>query len=86
MHRVEEKFIDTMKRMDFLFKNEDLITECVKNFDGINLSGENFGPFIKGNKYRMPLFEALPFIEHDILKIENSATHHSVIIMGFTFL
>lgn len=83
MHRVEEKFIDTMKRLDFLFKNEVIITECVKNYDGMNISGEKFGPFIKGNKYRMPLFEALPFIEHDILKIENSVKCDNVSVQRY---
>ena len=66
---IEERFADSLNRINFIFKNEKIVTECVKNFDGFSLLGETFGPFEKGKKYKLNLFSSLPFIEKDILKV-----------------
>ena len=47
-------------------------TECVKDYAGFSLFGEQFGPFEKGKNYKIKLFIAIPFIENSILKIKSS--------------
>lgn len=69
MYQIEDKLLDTLNKINFIFKNKDLNTECVKNYKEFSLLGENFGPFELGKKYKLKFFVALPFIEHNILKI-----------------
>ena len=57
--------------MNFIFKNEEITTEGISNYNGFSLLGESFGPFEKGKKYRLPYFIALPFIENDVLRIDS---------------
>ena len=57
---------NSLKRINFMFKNEKISTECVKNYEGFKLLGESFGPFEKGKKYKIKLFSAIPFIIHEI--------------------
>jgi len=47
-------------------------TECIKDYAGFSLFGEQFGPFEKGKNYNIKLFLAIPFIENSILKIISS--------------
>ena len=70
MNKVEVSLIDSLNRMNFMFKNEDISTECIKNFKGFSLFGEKFGPFEKDKKYRLKLFLAMPFIQDNILKVD----------------
>lgn len=60
-------------RVNFIFKNEDLYAECIKDYEGFSLIGEKFGPFERGKKYKLKLFEALPFIENNILTVAPNA-------------
>jgi hypothetical protein len=69
---IEENFADSLNRINFLFKNEKVMVECTKDFEGFSLLGETFGPFEKGKKYKLNLFSSLPFIEKDILKVTNT--------------
>ena len=57
--------------MNFVFKNEKINTESIRDHNGFSILGESFGPFEKGKKYRLPYFVALPFIENNILKIDS---------------
>ncbi len=61
--------MDSLNRVNFIFKNEEMITECIKAYDGFSILGEAFGPFEKRKKYKLKYFVALPFIENDIMKI-----------------
>ena len=63
---------NSLKRINFMFKNEKISTECVKNYEGFKLLGESFGPFEMGKKYKIKLFSAIPFIIHEILEIIQS--------------
>ena len=63
---------NSLKRINFMFKNEKITTECVKSYEGFTLLGESFGPFEKGKKYKIKLFSAIPFIMHEILDIIQS--------------
>jgi hypothetical protein len=47
-------------------------TECIKDYAGFSLFGEQFGPFEKGKNYVIKLFLAIPFIENSILKVLSS--------------
>ncbi|MFX1558217.1 MAG: hypothetical protein ACFFC9_13255 [Promethearchaeota archaeon] len=72
MNRIEAKLGDTLNRFNFIFKNEEIYTECIKYNEGFSILGENFGPFEKGKKYKLKLFLARPFIENNILKVAPS--------------
>jgi hypothetical protein len=63
---------NSLKRINFIFKNEKITTECIKSFEGFTLLGESFGPFEKGKKYKIMLFSAIPFIINNILEIIQS--------------
>ena len=69
LKNIEERFINSLNRMNFIFKNEIITTECIKSYNGFKLLGESFGPYEKGKKYKMKLFSAVPFIQNDILEI-----------------
>lgn len=64
--------IDDLKRINFIFKNKEIYTECVKFCEVITILGRKFGPFEKGKKYWLKFFLAIPFIENNILKITSS--------------
>lgn len=66
---MEERLANSLNRINFIFRNEKIIAECIKNYEGFSLLGESFGPFEKGKKYKLKLFSAIPFIEKDILKV-----------------
>ena len=69
LETIEEGFINSLNRINFIFKNEIITTECIKSHNGFKILGESFGPYEKGNKYKMKLFSAVPFIQNDILEI-----------------
>ncbi len=69
MEKIEDQLVDSLNRVNFIFKNEEMITECIKAYDGFSILGEAFGPFEKSKKYKLKYFVALPFIENDIMKI-----------------
>jgi len=66
---IEERLSNSLSRINFIFQNEKIITECIKDFEGFSLLGESFGTFEKGKKYKLKLFSAIPFIEKGILKV-----------------
>ncbi|MBY8987471.1 MAG: hypothetical protein KGD61_03370 [Candidatus Lokiarchaeota archaeon] len=71
MNKIEIQLEDSLNRVNFFFKNEEITTEGISDHDGFSILGESFGPFEKGKKYRIPYFVALPFIENNILKIDS---------------
>ncbi len=83
MNKIEEKLIDSLNRINFIYKNGKIFTECVKNYNGFSLFGKQFGPFEKGKKYNLKFFIAVPFIENNILKIESSKKCDNVDVQRF---
>ncbi len=71
MEKIEDQLVDSLNRVNFIFKNEEMITECIKAYDGFSILGEAFGPFEESKKYKLKYFIALPFIENDIMKISS---------------
>jgi len=69
LENIEEGFVNSLNRINFIFKNEIITTECIKSHNGFKLLGESFGPYEKGKKYKMKLFSAVPLIQNDILEI-----------------
>ena len=69
MEDVGGQLTNSLKRINFMFKNVKITTECVKSFNGFTMLGESFGPFEKGKKYKLTLFSATPFIINDVLEI-----------------
>jgi len=71
LERFEEHLANSLNRINFIYRNENIITECIKSSEGISILGESFGPFEKGKRYKLKLFSAIPFIENDVLKVEQ---------------
>ena len=69
MENIEELLTNSLNRINFIFKNEKITTECIKSYNGFKLLGDSFGPYEKGKKYKLELFSAVPFIQNDILEI-----------------
>ncbi|MFX0135225.1 MAG: hypothetical protein ACFFDN_16395 [Candidatus Hodarchaeota archaeon] len=72
MEVIEERLTNSLSRINFIFRNAIIVTDCIKNFKGFSLLGESFGPFEKGKKYKIKLFSAIPFIEKEILKVAST--------------
>ncbi|MFX1394596.1 MAG: hypothetical protein ACFFAH_13605 [Promethearchaeota archaeon] len=72
MNKIEADLVDILNRFNFIFKNEEIYTECIKTIEGFSILADKFGPFEKGKKYKLKLFLARPFIENNILKVAPS--------------
>jgi len=66
---IKENLANSLNRLNFIFRSEIIVTECIKNFEGFSLLGESFGPFEVGKKYKLRVFSAIHFIEKGILKV-----------------
>jgi hypothetical protein len=69
---VGSQLTNSLKRINFMFKNEKITTECVRSYEGFTLLGKSFGPYEKGKKYKMKLFSAIPFIMDEVLEVIQS--------------
>ena len=69
MNKIDDELIDSLKRINFIYRNETIYTECIKDYNGFTIFEEKFGPFEKGKKYKLKFSLALPFINNDILRI-----------------
>jgi hypothetical protein len=72
LDKIEDQLEDSLNRVNFIFKNEEITTECINAYDGFSILGETFGPFEKSKKYKLKYFVALPFIENNIMKISSN--------------
>lgn len=61
-----------LTRVNFLYRNQEITTECIKNYKGISFLGHSCGPFVEGNKYKLKFFVALPFIQNNFLRVVTS--------------
>ena len=68
---IEVQLQENLVRTNFIFKNQTVNTECIKDFKQLALMGDTFGPFERGKKYRMKFFEALLFIKYKVLKMSS---------------
>ncbi|UCC19158.1 MAG: hypothetical protein JSV62_13815 [Promethearchaeota archaeon] len=71
MDVITEGLSNSLNRLNFIFQNEIIVTECSKSSEGFSLLGESFGPFEEGKKYRLKLFSVIPFIEEGILHVSS---------------
>ncbi|MFX0036627.1 MAG: hypothetical protein ACFE9I_13425 [Candidatus Hermodarchaeota archaeon] len=83
METIEESLAISLNRIDFIFQNEKILTECIKSFNGFSLLGESLGPFEKGKKYKLKLFSAIPFIEKEILKVASTEKCDSIDVQRY---
>ncbi|MFO8019515.1 MAG: hypothetical protein R6U96_12890 [Promethearchaeia archaeon] len=67
--KLETDFGNDLKRINFIYKNNPIVTKCIKGFDGFSLLGHRIGPFKKGKRYKMKQFIATPFIKRGILEV-----------------
>ena len=68
---IKESLTNSLYRLNFIFRNEIIVTECIKNYEGFSLLGESFGPFEEGKKYKLKIFSAIYFIEKGILQVAS---------------
>jgi hypothetical protein len=85
MYKLEENLIDYLQRINFILKNEVILTECIKSVEGFTIFGENFGPFEREKRYKMPLFKAIPFIENNILSIAQSEKCDNIDVQRYVY-
>ncbi|MEJ2293363.1 MAG: hypothetical protein P8Y23_01175 [Candidatus Lokiarchaeota archaeon] len=83
MEKVEENFGDLLLRLNFIFKNETLTTECIKDHPGKSLLGENYGPFEKSKQYKLKFFIAIPFIVRNYLKVIDIEKCDNINVMNY---
>lgn len=83
MERLEENFGDQLLRLNFIFKNQVITTECIKDYPGQTLFGENYGPFEKGKHYKLKFFLAVPFIRNNYLKVIDDEKCDNVDVQRF---
>jgi len=83
LSNVEEKLSDSLNRMNFIFRNEEITTECILSHQGFSFLGEKFGSFEKGKKYRMQYFKAVHFIKNNILRISSSEKCDNIDVQRF---
>ncbi|MBD3193746.1 MAG: hypothetical protein GF317_01730 [Candidatus Lokiarchaeota archaeon] len=69
MLSLKDDLNDSLNRINFVYQNQEIQTECIRDFKGISILSKKLGSFKKGNQYRIKLFNAIPLIEHGILKI-----------------
>ena len=69
MNSIEYRLIDSLKQINFIFKNEEINTECINDYDEFSVLGEKLGPFEKGKKYKLKFFIASILIKYNILKV-----------------
>jgi hypothetical protein len=80
---IEDNFLDSLIRINFIFRNYYLNTECIKKHDGFSLLGEFFGPYEKGKRYKLKYFKAIPFIQNEILQIIASEKCDNVDVQAY---
>jgi len=83
LSNVEENLSDSLKRINFIFRNEEITTECIISHQGFSFLGEKLGSFEKGKKYRMQYFKAIPFIKNNILRIVSSEKCDNIDVQRF---
>ena len=83
MNEIESDLNNSLMRFNFILKNEEFYMDCVKNLDTISVLGKNFGPFEKRKKYKMKLFEAVPFIDANVLIISDKEKCDNVTVQGY---
>jgi hypothetical protein len=67
--KLSKNIKEDLTRINFLYKNQLILTECVQDYKGFSILNKKFGPFKKGKNYKLKIFLALPFIAENILKI-----------------
>ena len=72
LEKLEENLHNSLIRMNFVFKNEEISTVCIKNYKSLSFLGKSFGPYEEGSKYRLKLFLAIPLIKNNVLKITEN--------------
>ncbi|MFX1329864.1 MAG: hypothetical protein ACFE91_17170 [Promethearchaeota archaeon] len=83
METIEESLANLLNRINFMFHNEKILTECIRSFKGFSLLGESIGPFEKGKTYKLKLFSAIPFIEKEILKVASTEKCDSIDVQRY---
>lgn len=83
MERVEENFGNYLSRLNFIYKNQNITTKCIKDHPGISLLGENYGPYQKGKEYNLKFYIAVPFIKNGYLKVNETEKCDNVDVMNY---
>jgi len=69
LNNIEHKLSDVLNRLNFIFKNGEITTLWIKDYNGISIFNKKIMPFEKNKKYRLKFFIARIFIENNILMV-----------------
>ncbi len=83
MNKIDVELLDFLKRLNFIFKNQVIFTECIKNSERFSIFKEIFGPFEKSKKYRLKFFIAKILIDNNILKVASSEKCDNIDIQSY---
>lgn len=83
MLQIKEKLTEPLSRINFIFQNKKIITECIQDHKEISLFDTKLGPFKKGKKYSLKFFIAAHLIKKDILKIPSEERYDNVVVQRF---
>lgn len=83
MLQIEEKLTASLKRINFIFQNKKIITECIQDHKQIQVFNMKIGPFKKGKRYNLKFFIAAKLINQNILKIPSEDRCDNVVMQRF---
>ncbi len=72
MDYIHHNLTDSLRRINFIFQNEIVLTDCLREYEGIDFLGYKLNSFQKGKKYNLPFFLAAPLIKNNILEVFTS--------------
>jgi hypothetical protein len=81
--KLKREIKEELNRINIIYKNQPILTECIQDHKSISIFNRTFGPFKKGKDYRLKLFLALPLIKRNILKIKPSEKCDNVDVQRF---
>lgn len=83
MVEIKQDLEDLLNRVNLIFKHSEILTECVKDYNGFSLLNMKIGPFKKGKKYKIKYFLAVPLIEKNILDIAPEERCDNIVVQRY---
>jgi len=81
--KIEEKLTAPLKRINFIFQNKKIVTECIQDHNEVQVLDMKIGPFKKGKRYNLKFFIAVKLINQNILKIPSEDKCDNVVMQRF---
>ncbi len=78
--RIEENLKDSLNRINQIFQNEKILTECIQDYHAIQIFDLKIGPFKRGKKYRFKFFIAAYLINKNILSLTSEERCDNIVV------